>query len=148
LGKRLTFEDFYDVHIAEMVTAEPRKTFRTSFRGIELELFHTNHIPGEAESPNDAFITYGLFVDGRVFLSGDTKFDIGLIDTYKDKSEVMFHDASVKKNAVHASVSELRTLDQSIREKMYLMHYQDDATEADAEGFAGLARRRRRYLFD
>ena len=147
-GKRLAFEDFFEVHLAEMIINEPRRTFKTNFRGIELELFHTNHIPGQAESPNDAFITYGLFVDGRVFLSGDTKFDTGLIDKYKDRSEVMFHDASLTKNAVHASIGELRTLDESLRKRMYLMHYQDDAKPEDAEGFAGFAKRRKRYIFD
>ena len=147
-GRRLAFADFYDVHIVDKVDAEPRTRFRTEFKGLTIELFHTNHIPGQAESTDDAFITYGLFIDDRVFISGDTKFDPELIDLYKDKSEVMFHDASLTKNAVHASISELSTLDKSIRDRMYLMHYQDTATAEDAKDFAGLAHRRKRYIFD
>lgn len=146
-GRRLGVDDFYDIHIVNAHSADPRSIFRTHFRGIDLELFHTNHIPGEAETPKDAFITYGLLVDGRVFLSGDTKFDPELIDLYQNKAEVFFHDASIKKNAVHASTGELSTLSASVRERMYLMHYQDEATEEDAKDFAGLALQNKRYIF-
>lgn len=146
-GRRLGVDDFYDIHIVNAHSDDPRSIFRTHFRGIDLELFHTNHIPGEAETPKDAFITYGLLVDGRVFLSGDTKFDPELIDLYQDKAEAFFHDASIKKNAVHASTGELSTLSASVRERMYLMHYQDEATEEDAKDFAGLALQNKRYIF-
>jgi ribonuclease BN (tRNA processing enzyme) len=148
-GKRLSFDDFYQVHhVPKLAKRSGRATFRTEFRGITIELFHTNHIPGEAETTKDAFITYGMMIDDRVFISGDTKFDLSLIDIYKDRAEVFFHDASLTKNAVHASFNELRTLPDDIRKRMYLMHYQDDASAADAEGFAGLALRKTRYIFD
>ena len=147
-GRRLDFSDFYDVHLADRINNGGRSLFSTEFRGIKLELFHTNHIPDQADSPEEAFITYGLFVDDRLFISGDTKFDAELIDTYKDRSEAMFHDASVTKNAVHASLSELATLDESVLKKMYLMHYQDDMTEEVASAFAGLAHQGKRYIFE
>ena len=67
---------------------------------------------------------------------------------YKDRSEAMFHDGSVTKNAVHASLSELGTLEESVRKKMYLMHYQDDMTEETASAFAGLAHQGKRYIFE
>lgn len=147
-GRRLQFEDFYNLHLFENLSSEPRSTFQTQFKNLKLELFHTNHIPGEAESSSDAFITYGLFIDDRIFVSGDTKFDEALVNTYADRSEVMFHDASLTSNAVHASVQELRTLPEEIRKKMYLMHYQDETKDEDAEGFAGLTKQARRYIFD
>ena len=147
-GCRLTFDDLYDLHLVTPISNGKRATYRTNFRGIQLELFHTNHIPGEATSASDAFITYGLFVDDRVFISGDTKFDEELIDRYADRAEVYFHDASLTRNAVHASFSELRTLRQEVRSKMFLMHYQDDATADDAKDFAGLVQRKTRYVFD
>ncbi len=148
-GRRLGFDDFFNVHFVDKVpNSSGRTLYQTEFRGIHLELFQTNHIPGEAESAADAFITYGLLVDQRLFISGDTKFDPGLIEAYANTSEVFFHDASLTKNAVHASFTELRALPEDIRRRMYLMHYQDDATHDDAIDFAGLAMRRMRYIFE
>lgn len=147
-GRRLQFQDFYDLHLFDSINSKSRSTYQTQFKNLKLELFHTNHIPGEAETPSDAFITYGLFIEDRVFVSGDTKFDEELVKTYADRSEVMFHDASLTSNAVHASVRELRTLPEEIRMKMYLMHYQDETKEEDAEGFVGLTKQARRYIFD
>ncbi|MBI2793541.1 MAG: MBL fold metallo-hydrolase [Ignavibacteria bacterium] len=147
-GMRLSFDDLFDVHLCKQISSDGRLIYRTHFFGVDLELFHTNHIPGEAESATDAFITYGVFVDDRVFISGDTKFDEDLIDLYSDRSEVLFHDASLTRNAVHASVNELIALPESIRNRMYLMHYQDEATDADAAEFAGLTKRGTRYIFD
>jgi len=121
--------------------------YKAEYGGIKIELFHTNHIPGEAETPMDAFITYGLFVDDTVFISGDTKFDLELIERYQDKASIMFHDASLNRNAVHASFEELRTLRKETKEKMYLVHYQDNTTDPDADGFAGLGRQNTRYIF-
>ncbi len=146
-GRRLGVSDFYDIHYAESHSDARRSVFRTHFRGIDIELFHTNHIPGEAETAKDAFITYGLLVDGRVFLSGDTKFDPDLISMYEDRAEIFFHDASLKKNAVHASTGELATLSASVRQRMYLMHYQDETSAEDAAAFAGLAQQNKRYIF-
>lgn len=148
-GHRLQFEDLYDIHTIQPVNNSiDRSVFRIDYKGIHLELFHTNHIPGEAETARDAFITYGLMIDGRVFVSGDTKFDPELISLYGGAAEALFHDASLTRNAVHASVNELLSLPAEVRQKMYLMHYQDEATPKDAEGFAGLALRRMRYIFD
>lgn len=148
-GRRLGFDDFYDTHVLEHAGQTSGRTiYKTEYRGIKIELFHTNHIPGEAESALDAFITYGMLIDDRVFISGDTKFDEDLINMYSHRCEVFFHDASLTRNAVHASVAELLTLPESVRKRMYLMHYQDEAKESDAEGFAGLAKSRQRYIFE
>lgn len=147
-GMRLGFDDLFDIHLCKQVASGGRPIYRTQFFGVAIELFHTNHIPGEAETAADAFITYGLLIDDRVFISGDTKFDEDLIDLYSDRSEVFFHDASLTRNVVHASVNELKTLPADVRKRMYLMHYQDETTPADASEFAGLARRKTRYIFD
>lgn len=146
-GERLQFSDFYNTHMAQPVTSAKRSTFQVNVGDISLELFHTNHIPGNVGKVEDAFITYGVFVDNRVFLSGDTKFDTELVQTYADRSEIMFHDASLIPNPVHASTAELLTLPEEIRSKMLLMHYQDHATDEDATGFMGLAKVGNIYRF-
>ncbi len=146
-GRRLSFDDLYESHVPTLVSSEPRSVFRIEYRGIKLELFGTNHIPGEAGTPKDAFITYGVLIDDRVFFSGDTKFDRELIDLYVDRSEVMFHDASLTPNQVHACIDDLRELPENIRQKLYIVHTQDDVTDEDASTFGGLTKQNTRYIF-
>jgi ribonuclease BN (tRNA processing enzyme) len=147
-GSKLVFEDYYDVTRPIVKAENPRQVFELNFKGIKLEFFRTNHIPDSAHEANQAFITYGLLVDDRVFISGDTKFDRELIDLYADRSEVMFHDTSFFQNPVHASLEELRTLPKEIKKKMYLMHYSDNWREQNIIDFAGFAKQGIRYIFD
>jgi len=147
-GKRLTLEDYFNLQLATPVPGTlNRPLYRIKYGEITLELFHTNHIPGAAEFTRDAFITYGLMIDDRVFVSGDTKFDTDLIEHYGPKAEFIFHDASLMPNAVHASINDLKTLPKSIREKMMLMHYQDETRDEHASDFSGLAKQQVRYIF-
>jgi len=93
-------------------------------------------------------VTYGLFIDDRIFISGDTVYDTDLIDLYADRAEYMFHDCSFMPNPVHASLPELRMLHVEIKKKMFLMHYPDKSADHDFMGFAGLTRQGVRYIFD
>ncbi|MFN8359758.1 MAG: MBL fold metallo-hydrolase [Candidatus Kapaibacterium sp.] len=147
-GKRLGFADFFDVVRPTIKMREPREVWEVNFGGIHLELFRTNHIPEQAPSPDEAFITYGLFIDGRIFISGDTKFDRELIDQYADRSEWMFHDTQINPNPVHACLPELKTLPEHIKQKMFLVHYPDGAENNPIDGFAGWAVQGARYIFD
>jgi hypothetical protein len=115
---------------------------------MEIELFRTNHIPDLAGPANEHFLSYGLLIDNRVFFSGDTKFDPGLIERYSTVSEVFFHDAGLTPNPVHASVPELMQLDADIRRRMFLVHYPDNAPATPCDGFAGWTRQGVRYIFD
>jgi ribonuclease BN (tRNA processing enzyme) len=146
-GHRLTFDDFYNVVEPNMLSVEGRPRLSVRVGDIDIEMFRTNHIPGEAEDTLDAFITYGLFVDGRVFISGDTKFDPELIELYAAKSEVMFHDTAFVRNPVHASLEELRTLPEDVRKKMMLMHYPDSFADHPVDDFLGYAEQGVRYIF-
>ncbi|MFM7157137.1 MAG: hypothetical protein ACKO0Y_04930, partial [Bacteroidota bacterium] len=80
--------------------------------------------------------------------SGDTKFDMDLLNSYADRSEYMFHDASFFPNPVHASLDELRTLPASIKEKMFLVHYGDLHADQHVDEFCGFAQKGMRYIFD
>lgn len=146
-GRGLSFDDLYIPLTPVLVSSEPRSVYRLDVGGIMIELFCTNHIPGEAEGPKDAFITYGLLIDDKVFFSGDTKFDLDLINLYADRSQVMFHDASKTLNKVHAWIGDLKKLSEEVRQKMYLVHYQDNVVPEDAAEFGGLALQGMRYLF-
>ncbi len=146
-GDRLELTDYFDVIRPKYIEHEPRLRMELQFNDIHLELFGTNHIPDNAISPTQAFFSLGLFVDGRVFISGDTKFDRPLLDHYASRSEILFHDTSFMPNPVHASIEELRKLPKKIKEKMYLMHYGDNFEDVDISGFAGLVKLGYKYIF-
>lgn len=147
-GKPLAISDFFDIIRPNWLDREPRLRLELDWNGIHIELFGTNHVPEQASSASSAFITHGLHIDGRVFFSGDTKFDKELLNMYADRSEYMFHDASFFPNPVHASLEELRTLPSSIKEKMFLVHYGDAHAQYSVEEFCGFTQKGMRYIFD
>lgn len=99
--------------------------------GFSIMTFQTNHVAAP-------FPSYGLVVDNKFMFSGDSNFNSERIIRLADRVETIFHDASLMPNPSHASVAELRTLPQEIRDKMYLVHY---GTSQDTfhDGFAGIA---------
>jgi hydroxyacylglutathione hydrolase len=145
---RLGFDDFFEVIRPNLMTLAPREIFELDFGGIHLEIFRTNHVPKQAPSCEDSFISYGVFVDDRLFISIDTKYDRELIDLYADRSEVMFHDVQFFPDAVHAPLSDLKTLPQEIKDKMYLIHYADNWGDQDISDFPGWGIQGVRYIFD
>ena len=141
--------DYFNVVNPEKCS-EGRTIYKIVYKGIKLEFFQTNHIPSEANSLEQAFITYGLFIDDKVFFSGDTKFDKNLLDFYKGRgAEYYFHDCAFGFNPVHANIDELLTIDEKLRSKMYLMHYGDDFEKHQEKisKFKGLAEAGKSYKF-
>ncbi|MBS1537541.1 MAG: MBL fold metallo-hydrolase [Bacteroidetes bacterium] len=147
-GKRLGFDDFFDVVRPTLIITEPREIWEVNYGDIHIELFRTNHIPEQAPSSEEAFITFGLYIDNRIFISGDTKFDQELIDMYAHRSEWMFHDTQINPNPVHACLPELKTLPEHITKKMFLVHYPDNAQTNPIDEFAGWTQQGMRYIFD
>jgi len=145
-GQKLGFVDFFDVIRPTWKTHQPREIFEVDFEDIHIELFRTMHIPEQSVDWEESFISYGLMIDNKVFISGDTRFDPELIDLYKD-AEVMFHDVQFFPGAVHAPLKDLKTLPKEIKKKMYLIHYADNWTEQYIPGFAGFAESGVRYIF-
>jgi ribonuclease BN (tRNA processing enzyme) len=147
-GGALRFEDYFEVARPTLKTTTPREIWEIDYNGIHLELFRTNHVPDLSPDARHAFISYGLYVDQRIFISGDTKFDPYLIDMYADISEYMFHDCSFIPSPVHASLAELNTLPDDIKKKTYLMHYPDTWENQAVPGLGGYAKQGWRYIFD
>lgn len=146
-GKPLYFGDYFDVIRPIWKTAQPREIFEINFAGINLEIFRTNHYPSQATNWQDAFVSFGLFIDDRIFISCDTQFDRELIDLYSEISEVMFHDVQFFPGAVHAPLNDLKSLPDNIKRKMFLMHYSDDWEKYNIDDFAGWTQQGVRYIF-
>lgn len=145
--RTLSLGDYFQIVRPTWKTFQPRQIHEIDFNGIHLELFRTKHIPDSAPDWGESFISYGLFIDGRVFVSVDTRFDRELIDLYADRSDVMFHDVQFFPGGVHTPLTDLKTLPLDIKRKMFLMHYSNDWAKQDISDFAGWVETGMRYMF-
>lgn len=92
--------------------------------------------------------TYGLMIDtgyNKIFWTSDTQFaPKQLFGNYKE-ADIIIHDCETGpfKSDVHAHYTDLITLPSEIKEKMWLIHYQDNPIQdASLEGgFAGFLQR-------
>ncbi|WP_111498497.1 MBL fold metallo-hydrolase [Marinobacter bohaiensis] len=105
------------------------------FEGVALEYFQNAHTPNKP--------SYGLCINDGLLFSGDTR-PIPAEVARRDPA-VILHDCTLADwNPVHASLSELReTYPAEVRQRMYLMSYEDhfaDFEAAVAGEFAGFAR--------
>lgn len=130
-----TLDDYFQVVTPEAID---ERTERVRVGDLALEIFRTRHAPGNAETWRESMVSYGVYLPQfGVFISMDTRFDRELVESYAARgAEWFFHDATRSGN-VHATVAELETLPERIRESTVLMHTPDDFREEEAAAFAG-----------
>lgn len=145
-GNRLTLRDYFDIIQPVWKTNSPREIWTCSIGDIDLEIFRTKHTPDSAEGWQDSFLSFGVMIDNRVFVSCDTRFDPDLITLYRH-AEYMFHDVQFFPGAVHAPLADLHTLDDEVKSKMELIHIADNWSDQDITGFAGFAQQKTIYRF-
>jgi ribonuclease BN (tRNA processing enzyme) len=152
-GKLLGFADLWDINRSKWLKGYPRETFEANVGSINLKIFRTIHIPDTSLEWETAFWSSGVIIDDRIMFTSDTKFDKALLDDYekKFKFEIIFHDCQFFTGGVHASIDELKTLPESIKKKMVLMHYGDNWKQFEDKvkeyGFIDLARQWNFYDF-
>ncbi len=145
--RRLDFTDYFDPIRPTWIKSFPREAFEVDIGDIHIELFRTKHVPDNAIGWQASFTSFGLFIDGHVFISMDTRFDAELIEEYAHRSSIMFHDVQFFPKAVHAPLADLKTLPPEVKAKMHLMHYADNYVDQDISDFAGWAQQGARYVF-
>ncbi len=87
---------------------------------------------------------------GEVFLTTDTQFAPNQIMDFYRRASTIFQDCETSdhRSGVHAHYTELVTLPEEIRAKMWLYHYQDGALpDARKDGFAGFVERGQAFEF-
>jgi ribonuclease BN (tRNA processing enzyme) len=135
-AQKLSFGDFFDTIRPKWKTYQPREIFEVEYNGMRIELFRTKHIPEQSSTWEASFVSFGLYLpDFRVFMSGDSRFDLDLINYYAPMSDYMFHDVQFFQGAVHAPLDNLKTLPKEIKDKMYLTHYADNYLQQDLKDF-------------
>ena len=150
-GGLAKLSDYFDVRPLDYQSPDYR-TF-TMLDRYRFELFPTDHIRIYEKYDWPSF---GLSIrddqsDNNVYFSGDTRFDFETHKPRLEQADLVFHDAQLEAipDPVHALISELRTMPESIRRKTHLYHYSDawqqpEHQSAGAE-FAGFVEQHCRY---
>jgi ribonuclease BN (tRNA processing enzyme) len=142
----LLLEHYFDVISPKHIEGEAVDTWEITVPGevkeddLVIRLFAANHIPDTAATVEESVYTTGLIVDGRVLISGDTKFDLGMLQRLAPNCEMIFHDCQHFLGGVHANYQQLKTLPAEMKAKMMLYHLSDGMLDIDVkvDGFAGL----------
>ena len=123
-----------------------RDVYQFEKGGFKIEAFRTMHTPATASSWQESAWSTGVLINDLIWISGDTRFDAGLIKSYAPRCKVMIHDASpFPKDPVHAPFDSLVTLPADAKSKMFLTHLpsgfdgEDTQKMVRAKGFWGLA---------
>ncbi len=125
-GRPLQLADFFNIQRPKNIEIQGRKCWSYRHGPIEIVIMRTRHFPDTAYSVDESQWCCGVFINRRVWISGDTMFDAEYPIRFSELSEVMFHDCQLFEGGVHASYQELITLPESIRKKMLLYHYGDN----------------------
>lgn len=109
--------------------------------GIHIQTFVTKHIPDNTGRVTESMYSVGMVIDGRVYYSGDTKFDEATTMRFGEGCELLFHDCQHFPGGVHAFYGDLKNLPEATRAKMLLYHLTDGMLGIDVkkDGFMGFA---------
>jgi len=142
-GKVVTITEYFDCHPVE-------KNDSFDWEGIRFTPVQTVHVMAGYYIK----YSYGLCIQEKggksIFFTSDTQFCPNQIMYFYDKADVIFQDCETApyNSGVHASYNELKTLEDSIKEKMILYHYQPNPPQDYiADGFAGMAKAGKVYEF-
>ena len=151
-GGYMKFDDYFEQIKPKLLARSPRPLYEVQFESINIKLYRTKHIPDTAGTWHNSFYSVGLLVDDRILFTGDTRFDLPLLEwmTHDYNIEYIFHDCQFYEGGVHAAYSQLKTLPAGMKKKTYLCHYGDNYEKFNpvADGFAGFAQRGVYYNFD
>ena len=119
--KLATLNDYFDVKPFHHGTL-------FNINGLEVKSIKTHHVPSDDEFTEKA--SYSFLLDNRVFWSADMLFDKDLIVNIEKAHNMKryFHDCQLfyHPDGVHASLQELETLPEEIKNKVIVMHYGDN----------------------
>lgn len=135
-GQVMTIEDYFNINPI-------KNNGNFSFEGTNFQLVQVVHIMnGFSIVPSFGLI----FEEGgkKVFWTSDTQFAPAQINKFYQMADIIFHDCETApyKSGVHSHYSDLKTLPDDIRKKMWLYHYQSgEKPDAVADGFQGFVKK-------
>ena len=127
----------------------PLANLEFEWEGISFKLIKVVH----NYSNHKLLPSYGLFIDSgtsKVFISTDTRFIPELLNMVYEQADVIFQDCEISTfhSHQHAHYNQLKTLDSSIKNKMWLYDYNDiELPDAKHDGFNGFVKRGQTFKF-
>ena len=151
-GRHALLQDYFSIAALEL--SHPDRGHFDLLGRYRFEPFAADHVHIERKYdwPSCGLVVTDTQTGESAFYSGDSRFDRQGIEGKMTAARVCFHDVQLGEHpdAVHALLSELRTLPEGIRRKTYLYHYNDlwDTGPYDfvADEFAGFAEPQHRYV--
>jgi len=151
VGRMVTIENYFRLMPVLVDTASVAFTMGERY---QFRVFPTDHIRIQTKYdwPSCGLMISDKHTNRSIMYSGDTRFDEDGLGSFMQEADLIFHDCQLVDSpiTVHARISELRTLNESIRKKMMLYHYEDvwDLPEfQDIEkDFDGLVKPHHRYV--
>ncbi len=125
-GKSLQITDFFEILRPKALELDGRKVWTYQHGPMEIMMMRTRHFPDSAISVDESQWCCGVFINRKVWISGDTMFDYEYPTRFANEAEILFHDCQLFNGGVHASYQELMTLPPDIRAKMVLYHFGDN----------------------
>jgi hypothetical protein len=139
-GKTVGLNDYFDVHYLD-----DNEAF--NWEGIQMTVVQTVHIMnGYAIVPSFGLMIKELSASPAplIYYTSDTQFNPNQIKDFYKQADIIIQDCETSpfKSGVHAHLDELATLEEPIRKKMWLIHYQDNiesvAQKVKDNCFAGI----------
>lgn len=144
---KMYFSDYFNQLKPLRIQKKPFEIYEIQMGTINLKIFRTMHITTKKDSIRNSQISYGVLVDNKVLLTGDSQFRKEQLEFFMEnfpEIQGIFHDCDISGYSpnVHASYEQLNSLEDSIKNKMYLCHYNSKISGLDlsADGFAGYAK--------
>lgn len=150
---KMTFDDYFNQVIPKKKKNGKFIYLESNIGNINVKLFRTRHVTTSKKSFRNSQISYGLIIDNKILFTGDTQFNKSQLDLILNLYDIktIFHDCDISGygKSVHASYEELKTLDQNIKNRMYLCHYNSAVNTVDCvkDGFLGFAKSGNYYNF-
>jgi len=150
-GRPARLEDYFEP--VTLMPADARGNSIPLTDHYRLEVVRTRHVTLEAggDWPSVGVRLIETRSGRSVFYTGDTQFNANGYAQWLEEAKLCFHDVQLTDapGSVHALLSELQTLPESIRRKIVLYHFGDDWDAAEygfvSREFAGFAVPQRRY---
>jgi len=141
------------MHLADYFTCRP-VVEKGSFLwdGIRFTLVRMPHVLARYRN----HYSHGLLIEdtekkGSLFISTDTRLQSDLLNEVAAGMTLIFHDCETTpyKSSIHAHYDDLCALPASIKQKMWLYHYQPDPVQKpEKDGFKGFIKKGQEFDFD
>jgi ribonuclease BN (tRNA processing enzyme) len=131
-NESLTLSDYFDVHMV-------KKDGEFTWEGINFRIVRSDHIINESNVssnvPSFGLMMHELSSNVKVYYTGDSRFGPYANMRIYEEADIIIQDCETypHKSEAHANWIDLITLDRSIKNKMFLTHYQDNVLDDLAE---------------